>query len=255
MRHAAAALVIVLLVGTLAFFAISPEHGWWLPASASVIAREIDTLFDSIGVVIAVGFVIVMALLAWAVWRGARARAGRARSTHGHAGLEIGWTVAVGAVLVAIAYGQLPTWAALRDPAAQPAGGPTAVVVAQQWSWRFEHAGADALLGTVDDLETASELVVPAGEPVLLTLRSRDVIHSFFVPELRIKQDVVPGRAIPLWFTIERPGTFEIVCAELCGFGHYSMAGRLRALPRAEYDAWRAARVTSENSRGAEDAR
>jgi cytochrome c oxidase subunit 2 len=254
-RHAAAALVIVLLVGTLAFFAISPERGWWLPPSASTVARGIDGLFDSIGVVIAVGFAVVMLLLAWAVWRGARHREGRARSTHGHAGFEIAWTAAVGAVLVAIAFGQLPTWAALRDPAAQPTGGPTAVVVAQQWSWRFEHVGGDGRLGTVDDLQTSSELVVPAGEPVLLTLRSRDVIHSFFVPELRIKQDVVPGRAIPLWFTVERPGTFEIVCAELCGLGHYAMAGRMRALPRAEYDAWLAERVLLENSRGAEDAR
>jgi len=254
-RHAAVALILLLLVGVLAFFAVSPEHGWWLPPSASTVATEIDGLFDAIGIVIAVGFVLVMVLLAWAVWHGAQNREGRSRSTHGHTGLEIAWTAAVAAVLVAIAFGQLPTWAALRDPAGKPAGGPTAVVVAQQWSWRFEHAGLDGRLGTVDDLETAFELVVPAGEPVLLELRSRDVIHSFFVPELRLKQDVVPGRSAPLWFTISEPGTFELVCAELCGFGHYAMAGRVRALPRAEYDMWLAERARDQRSRGSEDAR
>jgi len=254
-RHAAVALILLLIVGVLAFFAVSPEHGWWLPPSASTVAGEIDGLFAAIGVVITAGFVLVMSFLAWAVWHGARKRDGRARSSHGHTGLEMTWTAVVAIVLVGIAFGQLPTWAALRDPAAKPVGGTTAVVVAQQWSWHFEYAGEDGRLGTVDDLHTAFELVVPAGEPVLLELRARDVIHSFFVPELRVKQDVVPGRSVPLWFTIDRPGSFELVCAELCGLGHYAMAGRVRALPRAEYDAWLADRARDRRSRGSEDAR
>ncbi|MCY2960353.1 MAG: cytochrome c oxidase subunit II [Planctomycetota bacterium] len=255
MRHIAALLVVALLAAVVVFFAISPAHGWWLPAGASSIAHPIDALFDGILVVIAAGFVLVMALLSWAVWRGARSQPGRARTTHGHLGLELAWTASIGAVLVGIAFAQLPTWAALRDPRAMPEGGATAMVVAHQWAWRFAHAGDDGKLGTEDDLETASELVVPAGEPVLLTLRSRDVIHSFFVPELRIKQDVVPGRAISLWFTIERPGTYELVCAELCGFGHYAMAGRVRAVARTEYDAWIAERSRARLTNGAEDAR
>lgn len=255
MRHIAAGLVALLVVGVVAFFALSPAHGWWLPPGASTVARPIDALFDGILVVIAAGFVVVMALLGWAVWRGARPRSARARTTHGHLGLELAWSGVIGAVLVAIALAQLPTWAALRDPAAMPPGGATATVVAHQWAWRFEHAGDDGRLDTLDDVETAAELVVPAGEPVLLTLRSRDVIHSFFVPELRIKQDVVPGRSIPLWFTIQRPGTFELVCAELCGFGHYAMAGRVRALARPEYDAWTAQQARARLTNGAEDAR
>ncbi|MBL8861400.1 MAG: cytochrome c oxidase subunit II [Planctomycetes bacterium] len=255
MRHCALLLVLGLLCGVLAFFALSPGRGWWLPDAASTIAQPIDALFDGIGLVILLGFVLVMALLAWAVWRGARARTDRARSTHGHTGLELTWTAGVGAILVGIALAQLPTWARLRDPAEMPASGVTARVIAHQWAWRFEHPGADGVLGTADDVETASELVLPAGESVLLELRSRDVIHSFFVPELRVKQDVVPGRAIPLWFTMARAGEFELVCAELCGLGHYVMAGRVRALPRADYDAWLAARIIDARSRGAEDAR
>lgn len=255
MRHFAALLVLALLVGVVAFFAISPERGWWLPVGASSVARPVDDLFDGITLVIAIGFVFVMALFAWAIWSGARARSGRARSTHGSTALELTWTAVIGVVLVGIAYAQLPTWAAMRDPKRQPKDGATAMVVAHQWAWRFEYAGDDGALGTADDVETASELVVPAGEPVLLTLRSRDVIHSFFVPALRIKQDVVPGRSIATWFTVERPGAYELVCAELCGFGHYAMAGTVRAVPRAEYDAWLAERARVWRSSGAEDAR
>lgn len=255
MRHVTAGIVGLLTCAVVVFFALSPRLGWWFPPGASTIARAIDELFDWITVVIAIGFVLVMALLGWAVWRGARARTDRARSTHGHFALELGWTAAIGAVLVAIAFGQLPTWAAIKDPAAMPKGGATAMVDAHQWAWRFAYAGEDGVLGTVDDIQTASELVVPSGEPVLLTLRSRDVIHSFFVPELRLKQDVVPGRATPIWFTIERPGTFELVCAELCGLGHYAMAGRVRALSRADYDAWRIEQARARRTNGAGDVR
>jgi len=255
MRHLAAALIVILTAAVIVLFAVSPGQGWWLPPAASTIARPIDALFDGILVTAAVGFVLVMALLTWAVWRGASPRADRARSVHGHLGLELGWTAAIGAVLVTVALAQLPTWAALRDTAAMPAGGATATVLAQQFAWRFGYAGDDGVLGTPDDIEAASELVLPAGEPVLLTLRSRDVIHSFFVPALRVKQDVVPGRAIPLWFTIERPGTYELVCAELCGLGHYAMAGRVRAIPRGEYDAWLAQQSRARLSTGVEDRR
>jgi len=169
--------------------------------------------------------------------------------------LELAWTAVVGAVLVGIALAQLPTWSAMRDPAHAPRGAPLATVIAQQFAWRFAYAGDDGRLGTADDPEVASELVVPAGEPVLLALTSRDVIHSFFVPALRVKQDVVPGRAIPLWFTIPEPGEHELVCAELCGLGHYAMAGRVRALARADYDAWLAQRAREQRSSGAEERR
>ena len=255
MRHIAAAAFVILTAAVIVLFAVSPERGWWLPPAASTIAHPIDALFDGILITAAVGFVVVMALLTWAVWRGARPRSDRAKTVHGNLGLELGWTAAIGAVLVTVAVAQLPTWAALRDPAAMPAGGATATVMAQQFAWRFGHAGDDGLLGTPDDIETAAELVLPAGEPVLLTLRSRDVIHSFFVPELRVKQDVVPGRAILLWFTVERPGTYELVCAELCGLGHHAMAGRVRALPRTEYDAWLVEQSRARLSTGAEDRR
>jgi cytochrome c oxidase subunit 2 len=83
---------------------------------------------------------------------------------------------------------------------------------------------------------------VPANEPVVVALRSRDVIHSFFVPRFRLKQDILPGRETLAWFECTRPGEYDLVCAELCGWGHYKMAGKVRALPRAEFEAFLAER-------------
>src|SRR6185436_17443856 len=107
---------------------------------------------------------------------------------------------------------------------------PLAEVRAAQFEWRFAYPGADGVLGTIDDVETPFELVVPVDADVVLRLVSRDVIHSFFVPQFRLKQDVVPGRAILIWFHATRTGTYDLVCAELCGWGHYKMAGRVRVV-------------------------
>jgi cytochrome c oxidase subunit II len=146
------------------------------------------------------------------------------------------WTLVPGAILLYLAQAQLDTWAELRAPARRPPGPPLARVWATQFDWRFQYPGADGRFDTLDDLEEPFELVVPAGEPVVLELVSRDVIHSFFVPALRLKQDVVPGLAGEAWFEARETGEFDVECAELCGAGHYKMAGRLRVVPRALWD-------------------
>jgi cytochrome c oxidase subunit 2 len=105
----------------------------------------------------------------------------------------------------------------------------------------------------MDDIESPFEFVVPVGEPVRFQLRSRDVIHSFFVPYLRIKQDAMPGMSIPVWFQAEKEGSYDLVCAELCGWGHYKMAGRLKVLSRPAYDAWLKQARTEMLSNGSED--
>ena len=136
-----------------------------------------------------------------------------------------------------------------------PEGKPIAQVWASQFDWRFQYPGADGVLGTMDDFESAHDFVVPAGEPVKFILRSRDVIHSFSVPQFRLKQDAMPGMAIPVWFQVDedRPGDYELICMELCGWGHYKMAGKVRALPRAEYDAWVADQQAQFMSNGIEE--
>ena len=86
----------------------------------------------------------------------------------------------------------------------------------------------------------------------MIYLRTEDVQHSFFVPELRVKQDAVPGQVIPVWFEVSKPGTYELVCAELCGWGHYKMKARVVALPAEEYEAAMLALETDQNFDGIE---
>jgi cytochrome c oxidase subunit 2 len=111
-------------------------------------------------------------------------------------------------------------------------------VYAEQFAWNFRYAGADGRFGTADDLITINILRIPMGQPVVCTLRSRDVIHSFWLPNFRVKMDVVPGLTHRVWFEATREGTFEIACAELCGLGHYRMRGLIHALSPEKFRAW-----------------
>lgn len=233
----ASALFLALLVAVVWSFQASVGGDWWLPRQSSSYAAEVDALFDAILVALAVAFALVMALLVVAVWRGGATRTDRARTSHGDLRLELAWTLAPAAVLVWIAVAQGPTWRAMKGDASKLGREPLARVEAAQFDWRFRYPGADGRYDTVDDLLVVHELVVPAGETVVLALRTRDVIHSFFVPDFRLKQDVLPGRDTKIWFEAPASGVHELVCAELCGWGHYKMAGSVRAVARAEYDA------------------
>jgi cytochrome c oxidase subunit 2 len=124
-------------------------------------------------------------------------------------------------------------------------------VLAQQWAWNFRQPGADGEFGTPDDIVTLNELTLPAsamppqsdpheGRPVVLNLTSKDVIHSFFVPDMRIKRDANPGALNQAWFMPVQAGEYDILCAELCGFAHYEMHGKLHVLEGAAWDAWMA---------------
>ena len=115
---------------------------------------------------------------------------------------------------------------------------PLLMVKAKQFGWEFHYAGADGKVETQDDLYIENMMVAPAGEDVVIQLESRDVIHSFFVPELRLKQDVVPGMTQFSWFNSRKTGEVEILCTELCGWGHYKMKANLRIVTRSEFDAW-----------------
>lgn len=245
MRRFTALLVLLALVATVASFVVAPARGWWFPENASVFGERIDALFRLILWPVSFFLVLTLGLLAWIVWRaaptssvstGESAREPHARTQHGDRRLELVWTLIPGAILLFLALRQMGDWAELRYSSHRPVVPVTARVVASQFDWHFVYPGADGRFGTLDDLDAPYELLVPANEPVVLELSSRDVIHSFFVASLRVKQDVLPGRRIEIWFEVREPGEYEIACAELCGWGHYKMAGKLRALPRAEYD-------------------
>jgi cytochrome c oxidase subunit 2 len=111
-------------------------------------------------------------------------------------------------------------------------------VTGKQFNWAITYPGPDGEFDTEDDLLLDNELHVPVDKVVRLELLSEDVLHSFFVPVLRLKQDVVPGRSIPAWFEATKVGRYEIACAELCGYGHYTMRGFLNVHTEEEYQQW-----------------
>lgn len=233
-----------------ASFALAPQWGWWMPAGKSAFAPRVDALIHTIGWVMGSFFVLTLGLLAWMVARHG-AGSGAARSAvDSDARLELLWSIVPAGVLAWLAWMQIDDWKAMKFANRAPGLAPIAQVWASQFDWRVRYPGPDGRLGNADDWEWPYELVVPADQALRIELRSRDVIHSFFVPAFRLKQDIVPGRAIDVWFEAQA-GAYDLVCAELCGWGHYKMAGKVRVLPRAEYEQWIQAREAEQRS-GAE---
>jgi cytochrome c oxidase subunit 2 len=111
-------------------------------------------------------------------------------------------------------------------------------VTAKQFNWEVVYPGTDGKFGTDDDIKFDNDLHVPVNKVVRIHLQSNDVIHSFFLPNLRLKQDAVPGRNILVWFEATKPGKYELPCAELCGFGHSGMKGWLFVHTPEEYTKW-----------------
>ncbi len=201
-----------------------------LPPQASSIAREIDTLHFVLISVSMLGWLAVLSASIGFVVRGRRGRGAQTASARGHT-LPI-WLEF--AVIVGLLGGFCGVWmfghaqyVRLRTP---PDDSLDVYVVAKQWMWQFAYP---------DGTASQRDLVVPAQRPVRLLLTSRDVVHSFFVPPFRIKQDVVPGRMTVAWFRATRPGSYPLYCTEYCGLSHSRMLGRVIALAPANFEDWR----------------
>jgi cytochrome c oxidase subunit 2 len=111
-------------------------------------------------------------------------------------------------------------------------------VIAQQWAWSFVHPGLDGQLDTADDIKTVDDLHIRANQKYIWELESRDVLHSFSIPTMRLKQDAVPGRVIKGWFDANAVGTYEIQCAEICGIGHGLMPAKVHVEDAEAHVAW-----------------
>jgi cytochrome c oxidase subunit 2 len=109
---------------------------------------------------------------------------------------------------------------------------------AHQWAWDFRYAGTDGKFGTDDDIVSLNDLRVPIDQPVLFQIGSTDVLHSLYIPNMRVKQDAVPGMRTRAWFQAKETGVFDIACAQHCGVNHYKMKARLTILSKEEYAAW-----------------
>src|SRR5881296_257384 len=209
---------------------------WWLPENVSTYGREIDWLFHLIYVITGITFILVAAaMIAFLIMY--RDRPGRrARYTHGNTSLEIVWTIVPALILVVLTALSAPAWSKIKMSAP-----PTDFVVdvtAKQFNWQVKHPNSDKVF--------LDEMHVPVNKVVHVNLKSQDVIHSFFVPQFRMKQDAVPGRSILAWFEVTKPGKYEWPCAELCGFGHSGMRGWIYVHTPDEYGKWAAENLKAE---------
>ena len=200
----------------------------WLPDRGAKEATGIDRVFWFTTFICLAIFALVGAV---SIYAGLKFRARPddeedGKPIHGHTGLEITWTAVPAVLVTAIS---IYSGLVLVDVEDIPEKHRTVEVSSVQFTWSF----------TYPDLElTSGELVLPIGEPVELKLTSRDVIHSFWVPEWRMKQDAVPGVETRTVVTPTQPGTFEVVCTELCGLGHATMRARARVVSRKAFDSW-----------------
>jgi cytochrome c oxidase subunit 2 len=218
---------------------------WWLPENVSTYGRDIDWLFHLIYYITGATAILVFAtmLVFLVMYRDRPGR--RARYTHGNATLEIVWTVVPALILVVLTFLSVPAWSKIKM-AAPPPSDFVLQVTAKQFNWQVTYPGADGKFGTADDKTLLDEMHVPVNKVVHVHLRSQDVIHSFFVPQFRMKQDAVPGREIVQWFEATKTGKYELPCAELCGFGHSGMRGWIYVHTPDEYTKWAAENLRAE---------
>lgn len=207
----------------------------WNGEAASTQAPEIDTLFDVMIVISSYVFAVVMVALSYAVWK-FKAKPGDesdGEPIHGNTRLEIIWTVIPTVIVIA---GGIYSWIVLDDIEAKTPGAMPLQVTAQQYKWTFDYPEAG---------KTANELHVPVDQPLDISVRAQDVLHSFWVPEWRIKRDLVPysdgnPTNIDNDFTVtpNKEGSFQLICTELCGIGHATMRAPVVVESQADFDAW-----------------
>lgn len=233
-----------LLAGIGSFFAARAgalPRWMHLPEGVSSYAGRIDGMFHLIMWITGIIFVIVEALLLLFLFRYRHKEGRTAHYTHGNNRLEVIWTIIPALICVVLALLSRRTWTEIKQQI--PKDALQIEVTGEQFSWTIRYAGPDGQFGTPDDIVALNQLHFPVGKPVVATLRSKDVIHSFFLPEFRVKQDAVPGMSTRIWFDATRTGHWEIACAELCGLGHYRMKGFVTVETPEQFNAWLASQA------------
>jgi cytochrome c oxidase subunit 2 len=224
----------------------NPSDGsgrWWLPEDVSTTGHRIDHLFNVVLFETGVAFAAVVALLIYFAIRYRQRPGHAALYTHGNERKHLMLTLSLAMVvfiavdmnIVRLANANMRD---IRNESPDPGEALVIEVMAEQFCWNFRYAGRDGEFETMDDLVARNDMHVPLNKPVLVRLRSRDVIHSFCLPHLRLKMDCVPGMTTGVWFEATRTGQFELPCAELCGWGHYTMRGRLTVESPEDFDRW-----------------
>jgi len=281
----------VLFGGVLAaaagLFVVAPFiEGWWLPKNLCSFGPEVDHLFYLILAFTGFFYLLTEGIMVYAMWKYVARPGEKSAYTHGSHKLEMLWTVVPALILLFIAFAQVSAWSDIKYQSRMPAPDQVFELTARQFEWRFRYPTAEqnALMlkgwekgketdeaaawqrePHADDIHLVNEVHTWKGPDkdhptrVRFYLKSRDVIHSFFLPNMRIKQDALPGKVIPVWFDSgfadgnchydEKANTWvvdpdkvsqsELACAELCGWGHYKMRGIVYVHEnKADYEKW-----------------
>ncbi len=243
---------------------ITGEYGPHLPPDVSVDGHRIDQMIDVLHWFMGVLFVGWGVFFTFCLVRFRQRPGHKANSVPVKAKAskyaEIGVAAFEAFLLIGLS---VPVWAAARAQPPKAEDNPLRVrVVAEQFAWNFHYPGADGVFGrtnptmvntatnilgldktdpaAADDI-SSGVLVLPVGRPIICDITSKDVIHSFFIPVMRVKQDAIPGMRVPVWFTAKEDaagGVYEVACAQLCGNNHYSMRALMKLMTPADFEAW-----------------
>ncbi len=246
------------------------QYGWSLPVAASSYAGSIDFGLGLIHAAMLGIFVLWGAFFIYLLVK-YRARAGVAAQREEHAGKGelkslIPDVVIMTFEIALIVFYAIPVWSKIKANVPDVKDPVRVAVIGEQFGWSIHYAGPDGKFGprkaelvhfsnaigldlsdpaSADDVVMGNEMRLPVDKTVLIDLTSKDVVHSFFVPEFRIKQDAVPGLRIPMWITPNKTGKFEITCAQLCGFAHSLMRGDVYVQTQEQFDAWYRSRLAT----------
>ncbi len=204
---------------------------------ASNSANKVDAAFSAILAIEVVLLVLVTSAMVFFVIRYNRKRREAAENIEGSLFLEIAWTVIPTLLVLGMFYIGWKSFYAIREV---PREVMTIKVTARQWSWLFSYENG----------KQSPKLMVPLGKPVKMLITSADVIHSFYIPAFRIKEDCVPQMETYLWFTAKEAGTYDIFCTEYCGLGHSGMVSQVVVMPEKEFDAWYSAAAAPSKADG-----
>ncbi len=212
----------------------------WLPESISTYGGDVDSVIRLVYYLTLFAFILMEGTLLYMIFFGKKKHGEKGAYFTGESLKQAAWTliplVFVIGVDIFIDIKSASTWKILMTNADDAEI--SVRIEAEQFNWQMIYPGPDNLIGTEDDQTIENVLHVPVNKKIRLTLTSRDVIHSFFVPVLRLKMDALPGREFDVWFEATKIGEYEIPCAELCGYGHSGMLGRLIVHSAEDYQSW-----------------
>jgi cytochrome c oxidase subunit 2 len=233
-----------------------------LPVQASTHAAEIDHMISLVHWLMLVLFVGWGIFFAYALFRFRRGAHPRASYEGAKGKISKGIEIAIVVIeMVLLVFYAIPAWARRVNQFPSENEAVVVRVVAEQFAWNIHYPGRDGKFGRTDihlvsadnplgldrsdpaakdDITTINQLNLPIDRPVLVHLSTKDVIHSFGLTEMRVKQDAIPGMSIPVWFIPNRAGEYEIACSQLCGLGHFRMRGYITIQSAADYQNWMA---------------